>query len=34
MDQMQIHLVADLLERAAHDRERDGIGHAASTIRL
>ena len=34
MDEMQIHLVADLLQRAAHDRECDGIGHAASTIRL
>ena len=34
MDEMQIHLVADLLQRAAHDRECDGVGHAASTIRL
>src|SRR6187431_973624 len=32
MDQMQVHLVGDLLERAAHHRKCDGIGHAASTM--
>ena len=34
MDEMQIHLVGDLFQRAAHDRQCDGIGHATSTIRL
>src|SRR6185503_7672145 len=32
MDEMQVHLVGDLFERAAHDRECDGIGHAPSTM--
>src|SRR5262245_57459339 len=32
---MEIHLIADLLERTADNREGDGIGHCAtSTIRL
>ena len=34
MDQVQIHLVGDLFERAAHHGQRDRIDHLTSTNRL